>query len=284
MLCLYPLKVKGREVPCGQCRYCRENHRNEIAVRAALENRMHDKSVFLTLTYAPEWLPEDNSVHKRTMQLFKKRLSKATGKKLRFVASGEYGSEYKRPHYHLLVFGLSKDDPVFYNWKGRSCYCKVWNDVKTGKPLGFCYVGNVSIESCRYVAKYVCKKLTGEQAKVYSEQGIEPEFCLLPRRPGLGFDYLQKNQDILANKGYTMFKDKKFALPRYFKDKLDLWIDGFAHKKNLESFTRKVAHKKDMEKVKSDYGWQGIEDYEKTRWANAAAKAKLFERKGVLDG
>lgn len=284
MQCLSPIWVKHRQVPCGQCRFCRENHRNEIAVRAALENRLHDKSVFLTLTYAPEWLPEDGSVHKRTMQLFKKRLSKYTGKKLRFVASGEYGSEYKRPHYHLLVFGLSKDDPVFYNWQGRSCYCKVWNDVKTGKPLGFCYVGNVSIESCRYVAKYVCKKLTGEQAKVYSDNGIEPEFCLLPRRPGLGFGYLENNQDILANKGYAQFKGKKYTLPRYFQDKLRIWIDGYAQKLDDSNWEQHCKRVKKQQDICDSHGYFAVKDYDKTRLANIEAKAKLFEKKGVLDG
>lgn len=284
MLCLYPIKRHGREVPCGQCRYCRENHRNEIAVRAALENRCHDKSVFLTLTYSDEWLPEDHSVHKRTMQLFKKRMTKLTGLKLRFLPCGEYGSQYQRPHYHIIIYGLSRDNPVFYNWKGKSCYCKAWSDPDTKEPYGFCYVGTVTMDSCRYVAKYVCKKLTGKKAKFYEENGIEPEFVLFPRRPALGLDYLQKNADLLANKGYTELKGKKFKLPRYFQDKLDLWIEGFSAKTGMEKFIRSVQHKKDMRKIKEKFDWQGIEDYEKTRCANAEAKARLYEKKGVLDG
>ena len=216
MLCIRPLKLKGRQelVPCGQCCLCREQYAKQWAVRASVENLMHKKSVFLTLTYSDECLPKDRSVHKRDLQLFLKRLRKICFEsKIRYFACGEYGETTHRPHYHLIVYGISKNDPVFKNMRGRSGECKAW-------PFGRCFVGDVSFQSCKYVAGYVAKKYKGKDAlEHYKKLGVEPEFCLSSRRPGIGGTYFEKYQDVVFKKGYITISGKKYDIPKFFEDK-----------------------------------------------------------------
>lgn len=51
--------------------------------------------------------------------------------------------------------------------------------------MGFVVVGDVTFESCAYVARYVLKKQTGQYADFYALNCIEPEFCGMSRRPGI---------------------------------------------------------------------------------------------------
>jgi hypothetical protein len=75
---------------------------------------MHDRSAFLTLTYADKMLPADRSISVKHWQLFAKRLRKEVGP-FRFYHVGEYGEKKGRPHYHAMIFGpdlLKKADQV----------------------------------------------------------------------------------------------------------------------------------------------------------------------------
>lgn len=175
--------------PCGQCIACRLNKVRDWTIRLMHENRFHKDSCFLTLTYDPEHLPADGSVHKEDMQKFMKRLRNYCPN-IRFFGCGEYGERYARPHYHLIIFGLSYKDPLFagkkYDNKSKGYYLKsnLWKN-------GNMYIGDVTYSSCRYVASYVNKKQFGKKGKdFYAEKGIEPEFTLMSRRPGIGAEFV----------------------------------------------------------------------------------------------
>lgn len=93
-----------------------------------LELQYHDSSYFVTLTYDDLHVPksyypdpETGEAHtsftlcKRDFQLWMKRLRKKfSDDKIRFFACGEYGGQTKRPHYHVIVFGLHLNDLVKY--------------------------------------------------------------------------------------------------------------------------------------------------------------------------
>lgn len=175
--------------PCGQCIACRLNKVRDWTIRLMHENRFHKDSVFLTLTYDQEHLPEDHSVHKEDVQKFMKRLRNYCPN-VRFFACGEYGERYSRPHYHLIIFGLSIDNPIFkgkvYDRKSKGYYLlsPLWKN-------GNMYVGSVTYSSCRYVASYVNKKQFGKKGQeFYKNNGIEPEFTLMSRRPGIGAEFV----------------------------------------------------------------------------------------------
>lgn len=227
MQCTSPILIEGVRVPCGQCLACRLNYSRMWAVRCYLESLGYKRNCFVTLTFNDDHLPKDRSVKKRHLQNFMKRLRKSIyPAKVRFFGCGEYGEQYQRPHYHVIIFGLDISSPVFYNThydigkRGFWASCKAWTDKK-GDPLGHVFVGSVSMESAQYVAKYVVKKQKGKGAsKHYKSLGLQPEFCLSSRRPGLGYDYLKKNQDQIVELGYVSVDGKKQPLPRFFTDKL----------------------------------------------------------------
>lgn len=194
--------------PCGQCIACRLNKVRDWTIRLMHEKKMHDKAVFLTLTYAPEHLPENGTLVKEDLQLFMKRLRKHVGK-VRFFACGEYGEQYQRPHYHLIIFGIDAENIVF---KGKK-----WDFKKHGywlnSPLwknGTMFIGDVSYGSCRYVASYVNKKLLGKDAaRKYADMGKIPEFTLMSRRPGIGADFLQSTKKCIKCKNVSSSVEKR---------------------------------------------------------------------------
>lgn len=175
--------------PCGQCIACRLNKVRDWTIRLMHESRFHKDSVFLTLTYDNEHLPENGSLKKEDMQNFMKRLRNHCPN-IRFFGCGEYGERYSRPHYHLIIFGLSINDPIFkgkvYDRKSKGYYLlsPLWKN-------GNMYVGDVTYSSCRYVASYVNKKQFGKKGQeFYSKKNILPEFTLMSRRPGIGSDFV----------------------------------------------------------------------------------------------
>ncbi len=78
-----PLKL-----PCGQCVGCRLARSAHWAVRCVHEAQLHSENCFITLTYAPEFLPKDGSLQVRHFQLFMKRLRKRFGSGIRFFHCG----------------------------------------------------------------------------------------------------------------------------------------------------------------------------------------------------
>ena len=80
-------------------------------MRIMNEVRMHDVSCFVTLTYNDENLPKDNTLVKEDLQKFWKDLRyRIFPEKIRYFASGEYGDETQRPHYHAVIFNYFPDD------------------------------------------------------------------------------------------------------------------------------------------------------------------------------
>lgn len=216
--------------PCGQCIACRLNKVRDWTIRLMHEKKMHDKAVFLTLTYAPEFLPENGTLVKEDLQLFIKRLRKHVGK-VRFFACGEYGEKYSRPHYHLIIFGLGAENSVFngkkYDYKKHG----YWLNSPLWK-FGTMFIGDVSYGSCRYVASYVNKKLLGKDAaRTYADMGKIPEFTLMSRRPGIGADFLQSIKRCTNIKNVSSFEEKKQPCPGIMKIRSSI-------QKNSKSFVK----------------------------------------------
>ena len=63
-------------LPCGRCIGCRLERSRQWALRLTHENRFHDKSAFITLTYDEDHLPKDGSLNLKHFQDFMKRLRK----------------------------------------------------------------------------------------------------------------------------------------------------------------------------------------------------------------
>lgn len=195
------------EVPCGKCPNCLADRRADWSLRLKIELDNSLGAHFITLTYSDENMNYNEngvpSVSKKEMQLYIKRLRKRSINKLRYYAVGEYGTKTKRPHYHILLFNLRKDQ--------EHIITDSWNNK------GFTKVGNVTPASIHYVTKYHVNR-------THTPESSDPSFALMSRNPGIGANYVNEmqkyHQDRLDKAYYTDLGGQKRRLPRYLKDKL----------------------------------------------------------------
>lgn len=188
---------------------------------------MHEENSFVTLTYAPEFLPEGGTLVKRDFQLFMKRLRKVTDRGIRFYHCGEYGEEVGRPHYHALLFGYDFPDKKL--WKvvrKNAIFTSELLDKTWGK--GFCSLGAVTFQSAAYVARYILKKINGDPAQPhYENTDVEtgeitnrlPEYTTMSLKPGIGAEWFKKFSSDVFPDDFVVLGGKKFKTPRFY-DKL----------------------------------------------------------------
>lgn len=211
------------EIPCGQCIGCRLARAAEWATRAMHEKRMHEESAFLTLTYRPKALTKTSdgaTLVKRDLQLFMKRLRKARGPGLRFLACGEYGETTQRPHYHVLLFNTCFPDMKYHQMSGENkLYASVELDYLW--QLGNCLIGDLTFESCAYVAGYVVKKITGRGAAAHYGARL-PEFQTMSKLGGIGLDYYKKYGEEIYQHDSVIMRGHEVKVPRYYDIKHQL--------------------------------------------------------------
>lgn len=160
------INAERLSIPCSRCIGCKLEYSRQWAIRCMHEKQMHADNSFVTLTYAPENAPYGGTLIKKDFQDFAKRLRKAhAGRTIKYFHCGEYGERNKRPHYHALLFGVDFPDKEFFKTtpSGERLYTS--ETLQRLWPAGFCTAGDVTFESAAYVARYVVKKITGEQAR-----------------------------------------------------------------------------------------------------------------------
>lgn len=182
--------------------------------------------MFLTLTYDEEHLKSDSLIPE-DFTLFIKRLRRkinyhyGTDKQIRFFGCGEYGAEYQRPHFHIIIFDFWPDDAQLFsqNFNGDRLFTSRF--IESCWSNGFAPFGTVSFESCAYVARYVTKKITGPIAE-YVYDGLQPEFVRMSRRPGIGAPWLDQYRNDVYPNDYIVIRDGvKVKPPRYFDNQLE---------------------------------------------------------------
>lgn len=152
--------------PCGKCAGCLAKRRTEWALRAEREEADFARrglfSSLLTLTLKPEAYAEHGDApNLRWIQLFLKRLRKAYGQPLRYLATSERGDNgTQRVHYHLQMFGL---DPFQAKQLVERCWPFGFVDIRLDKRPG-------------YVTKYLGKQWANGEKHLF----------LMSRRPGIG--------------------------------------------------------------------------------------------------
>lgn len=176
------------------------------------ESKLHAKNSFLTLTYNNEHLPRDGSLVPRHLTLFLKRLRdrlSVHGVKFRFFGCGEYGDQYQRPHYHLILFGFDPPDKLLYKYNSRDepIYSSAFLDEVW--THGDVRIGSVTFDSAAYVARYSLKKVSKVERErghyvVYDSDGLVhervPEFSRMSLKPGIGSGYFEKyGREIMAH-------------------------------------------------------------------------------------
>ncbi|QGH73504.1 MAG: replication associated protein [Microviridae sp. ctOsc38] len=181
-----------RTLRCGKCDGCCLDWSASWAVRCIHEASLHENNIFLTLTYADEFLPEGGTLVKADWQKFMKRLRKRYGAGARYFHCGEYGKKKGRPHYHALLFNFEFDDQVKWR-KTRGGYQTFRSpSLEELWPFGHSEIGSVTFDSAAYVARYILKKVRGPEAEAHYEGRI-PEYLTMSRRPGIGKDWIRKH-------------------------------------------------------------------------------------------
>jgi hypothetical protein len=180
--------------------------------RLLQEDRVRTHSHFITLTYAPHFLPRSPNnlptLNKRHLQLYWKRLRKNTGYDISYYAVGEYGSLYRRPHYHAIVFGCPT--PVSYSL----CWTVDYN------PIGSVDCGPVNANTIAYCAGYLNK---GKTVPRHARDDREREFSVMSN--GLGAAYLSDNivryhKSHLDQLYVTHPGGRRVAMPKYYRDQI----------------------------------------------------------------
>lgn len=242
-------------VPCQKCIGCRLEHSRQFAARCMHESTLWDSNYFLTLTYAPEHLPPGGTLVKDDLQKFWKRLRKwiftpyplgdgrvpeyeeqitSTGRVrkivtngIRYFACGEYGGRLGRPHYHAIVFNLEIPDLQPYKEAPDGSMMYTSATLNSLWPYGFVVIGNVTFESCAYVARYVTKKISGPGAEEHY-QGKVPEFVACSTVPGIGANWFLKYSGEVIQNGFVLVNGSKCSVPRFYLKLMD--------KKNHEEY------------------------------------------------
>lgn len=211
-----------------------------------MELEYHSEAIFLTLTYDNDHLKYFEGVQPETgeiintpglvledLQKFIKDLrNHYRDRKIRYFACGEYGDHTQRPHYHLIIFGYRPSDEKFFR-RDRMFNYYVSDELSKLWPYGLHVYAEVSWDSCAYTARYVTKKLYGDDAKRYDDKNIKAPFCIMSTRPGIGYEWYLDHKDMFRDdqKVYYMAGSDRsisFNKPRYFKklDDLDGFIPG----------------------------------------------------------
>lgn len=215
-----PLLIKT-VLPCGQCSECRKKNAHAWADRLCLEAEAagEGRSWFITLTYDDDHLPIDFT--RKTMDQetgvigylpevkmsdisdFMKRLrSRLYPEKYRFFGVCEYGSLSRRPHIHIILFGVLPDlRKIRPSDHEEALYLPPDTffspSVEAAWGMGGTTVQEANAWAMSYVAGYVQKKLKGELLENYE---IEchlndckmqpPEGARMSRRPGIGVPWI----------------------------------------------------------------------------------------------
>lgn len=212
------------------CLSCRINAQRAWTARILLEAMAWPRSLFVTLTYAPEHCPHladgQQTLYPDDLTRFWKRLRKRLGgSRLRYFACGEYGEESWRPHYHAVIFNLSALDCAKV---GRHM---VHPDVQAAWGLGYTSAGDLSPERAAYCAQYVTKKMTRSTDGYVARQlaGRWPEFMRASRRPGIGALHVERMAEALVYAcpeaedvptEIVMPDGRRFGMPTFIAHKL----------------------------------------------------------------
>ncbi|AXH77429.1 MAG: replication initiator protein [Microviridae sp.] len=224
-----PLKL-----PCGQCIGCRLERSRQWAIRCVHEASLYERNCFITLTFAPEFLPKSGSLSKRDFQLFMKRLRKRFGAGARYFMCGEYGELNRRPHYHACLFNFDFPDRELWSVRG-DVRLYVSRSLSELWPFGFSTIGDVTFDSAAYVARYITKKITGDMASSHYERvdpvsgevnDLLPEFTTMSRRPGIGRGWFDRFRSDVFPHDRVVLDGRELRPPKYYDRIFDVDFPG----------------------------------------------------------
>lgn len=220
-------------VPCGKCIACLKQKRNEWVFRLNARQEIAKTAYFITLTYSdenlrygeiggiPTLLKDDlkkflHNLKNEANYICRKMIAKEQGIPVRqvkcrtfvdYFAVGEYGDDFDRPHYHLVLFDFLGDiqtlsDAINKHWK----YQDIIPDIR------YC-----SGRLINYITKYMIK----DEKIDYEKEKIQPPFRLMSK--GIGKNYVTRartRQHVISDDYTSNIGNARYGLPRYLKKKI----------------------------------------------------------------
>ncbi len=196
---------------------------------------MHERNCFLTLTIDDAHMPADQSINPRHWQLFAKRLRTWQGP-FRYYHCGEYGERTERPHYHALIFGHDfEEDRVFHKQTRGGHNLYICEELDNLWKLGHVYIGELTLQSAAYTARYTMKKLTDDPdrtkkqyaSRKYGERvcpqtGLieyyrKPPYSTMSLKPGIGEPWFAEfGSDVFPGDQVVTANGQQSRVPRYY--------------------------------------------------------------------
>lgn len=282
------IEVGGKEykqvpVPCGKCEACLARRARDWMIRLREEMKDSSYACFVTLTYDDEHLPredrkvydwmidqevifKDVPVHRvRDCQLFLKRLRKDNPDvKIRYFLVSEFGPKTLRPHYHVIIFNLSRERC------NKAYISSKWKN-------GFVEVSKVTEGRIAYVTKYCFGSTT-------LPYWLPKNFTKMSLKPAIGYKWYEcyKKQLEILNEEDAYYFANSYHLPcpayyvRKFKKEFEssMLEDELAEYKQskMEDYLDSLyyQHLNDVEEVV-----QRQKEYEDTgRWRETSKESK----------
>jgi len=163
---------------------------------------------------------------------------------------GEYGENFGRPHYHIILFGHQFEDKKYFFTSPSKSRVYTSETLQDLWGLGHTSIGDVTFESAAYVARYVMKKITGKQqtehyGEITDEQTGEiklkktPEYNRMSLKSGIGLTFLQKYETDIYPSDQVIIRNQPTKPPRYYDKKYGeinpLEFEEIAHKRYLSA-------------------------------------------------
>lgn len=242
------------ELPCGRCVLCKTDKAQDWATRCQHEANQHrhpdgtTNGSFVTLTFSDDGLAvrelevgaRAETLRKADLSGFLKRLranrhrravkrGENSAEPIKFFGVGEYGEQYLRPHYHVLLFGEDfSEERVRCEDENGNTYFQ--SPILAGLwQYGLTDIRPITTETTNYVCRYVQKKLNNQALQAACERvredtgevfTVEPEFALMSRRPGIGASWFDEYSGDVYPAGYVRIAGKKRRVPRFYKERL----------------------------------------------------------------
>lgn len=213
---------------CGYCPDCKAAKARDWGIRIAHECQMHSQNSYVTLTYNDESLPHDKGLLPNDITKFFKSL-RNWGHSFRYFQCGEYGSQFLRPHHHIIFMGIS------FNFDRSLVRVRNKRPIFNSPTLSMAWpYGNHEIEEVNYaagcyVAQYTAKKLTNQPLDRWDANGetwtVEPAYTTMSRRPPLGTSWFEKYWEDVYPHDFCKLEDDRTSRPPPYYDKLYAKMD-----------------------------------------------------------
>lgn len=223
MTCFSPYynKITRAVCRCGHCAGCYNTRGQDWIFRVTQELKSHENSVFVTLTYNDDNLPDNGELVQIHVSNFLKRLRDRLGYNSGFCyfGCGEYGDRYGRPHYHIILYSvdISKEDII------SECWRKGFVSVKSACAAHGGYICSYLLKCAVDTVRVPVVTSAGRNSVRYVKRMLDGRIApFLFYSKGIGKNWLKtKDAETAEREGYVVMNGYKQPIPVYYQRKMD---------------------------------------------------------------